>query len=281
MIEYSTYPSNFTLQRFIRLYMILPTSKGELLDTLRSAKLYSALLLNFGSTPEVFPSSYVYPHQLNKKPLFYNHQSWLEENGEETTFFQNAENTYVLCVVFTPIGVHHLFRNGSNKAQKHSFSFETLDLDEQFEGLTEKMQSVYVYNEAIQLVESHLFNYFSHLDIPLSNKDMTPVVDYILAQNGVIKIKDLEDKFHLSGRWLEKQFAEQVGMSPKDFARVTRFNALITEVKMTPSVSWSDLTDNYGYYDQSHLIRDFHDFTKQSPTEFFKNASTLRVNISV
>ena len=280
MIEYSTYPANFTLQRFIRLYIILRTP-GETLNTLRRAKLYSALLLKFGKMPEAIPGSYVFPHQLNKKPLFYNHQSWLEENGEETTFFQNAENTYVLCVVFTPIGVHHLFRNGSNKAQKHSFSFETLDLDEQFEGLTEKMQSVYVYNEAIQLVESHLFNYFSHLDIPLSNKDMTPVVDYILAQNGVIKIKDLEDKFHLSGRWLEKQFAEQVGMSPKDFARVTRFNALITEVKMTPSVSWSDLTDNYGYYDQSHLIRDFHDFTKQSPTEFFKNASTLRVNISV
>ncbi len=280
MIEYSTYPANFTLQRFIRLYIILRTP-GETLNTLRRAKLYSALLLKFGKMPEAIPGSYVFPHQLNKKFIFYNHQSWLCERQNEGSFFQNTEKSHVLCVVLTPIGVHHLFRDSSTKKPKQDFSFENLCLDEQFEGLTEKMQSVYVYNEAIQLVESHLFNYFSHLDIPLSNKDMTPVVDYILAQNGVIKIKDLEDKFHLSGRWLEKQFAEQVGMSPKDFARVTRFNALITEVKMTPSVSWSDLTDNYGYYDQSHLIRDFHDFTKQSPTEFFKNASTLRVNISV
>lgn len=255
--------------------MILHTSKGELLDTIRMAKLYSALLINFGTMSVALPSSYAQTYKLNKKFIFYNHQSWLEENSEEATFFQNAENTYVLCVVLTPIGFHHLFRDSSTKKPKEDFSFENLCLDEQFEGLTAKMQSVYVYNEAIELAESYLFNYFSHLNIPLSNTDMAPVVDYILAQNGVVKIKDLEDKFHLSGRWLEKQFAEQVGMSPKDFARVTRFNALITEVKMTPSVSWSDLTDNYGYYDQSHLIRDFHDYTKQSPTEFLKNATSL------
>lgn len=275
MIEYSTYPSNFILQRYIRLYLILHPQKRDILNTLRRAKLYSALLLNFGLTSEVLPRSYDYPHQLNKKCIFYNHQSWLEENSEEVSFFQNAENTSLLCVVFTPIGLHHLFRNGSTKEQKQSFSFEAFDLDDQFEGLSDRMQTVHVYNEAIALAESCLLNYFNHLNIPLPHTDMGHVVDYVLDKNGVVKIKNLEDEFHLSGRWLEKQFSEQIGMSPKDFARVARFNALMNEAKTTPSVSWSDLTDKYGYYDQSHLIRDFHDFTKQSPTEFFKNTPSL------
>lgn len=105
---------------------------------------------------------------------------------------------------------------------------------------------------------------------PFSIKDMTPVLEYIFRQKGIVQIKQLTDKFHISRRWLEKQFAEQVGISPKEFARITRFNALLTSVEMTPSVSWSEIIEKFGYYDQSHLNRDFHEFTGQSPTEYFK-----------
>ena len=109
-----------------------------------------------------------------------------------------------------------------------------------------------------------------HPTQPFSIKDMAPVIEYIFRQNGVVQVKHLTDKFHISRRWLEKQFAEQVGISPKEFARITRFNALLTSVGMTPSVSWAELIENFGYYDQSHLNRDFHEFTGQSPTEYFK-----------
>ena len=109
-----------------------------------------------------------------------------------------------------------------------------------------------------------------HPTQPFSIKDMTPVIEYIFRRSGVVQVKNLMDKFHISRRWLEKQFAEQVGISPKEFARITRFNALLTSVGMTPSVSWAEIIEKFGYYDQSHLNRDFHEFTGQSPTEYFK-----------
>ena len=109
-----------------------------------------------------------------------------------------------------------------------------------------------------------------HPTQPFSIKDVTPVIEYIFRQNGVVRVKHLMDKFHISRRWLEKQFAEQVGISPKEFARIARFNALLTSIKMTPSVSWAEMIDNFGYYDQSHLNRDFHEFTGLSPTQYFK-----------
>ena len=118
-----------------------------------------------------------------------------------------------------------------------------------------------------------------HPSQPFSIKDVTPVIEYIFRQNGVVQVKDLMDKFHISRRWLEKQFAEQVGISPKEFVRIVRFNALLTSVKTTPSVSWSEMIDNFGYYDQSHLNRDFHEFTGQSPTQYFKN-SPSNLNIT-
>ena len=81
--------------------------------------------------------------------------------------------------------------------------------------------------KAQQLVESYLLHHAYHLNKPFSVKDMSPVADYIGRQNGVVTIKQLEDKFHISRRWLEKQFAEQMGISPKEFVRIARFNALL------------------------------------------------------
>lgn len=114
-----------------------------------------------------------------------------------------------------------------------------------------------------------------HPTQPFSIKDMAPVIEYIFRQNGVVRVKHLMDKFHISRRWLEKQFAEQVGISPKEFARITRFNALLTRVEMTPSVPWSEMIDKFGYYDQSHLNRDFQEFTGQSPTQYLKNSPSI------
>lgn len=109
-----------------------------------------------------------------------------------------------------------------------------------------------------------------HPTQPFSIKDVTPVIEYIFRRSGVVQVKNLTDKFHISRRWLEKQFAVQVGISPKELARITRFNALLTRVETTPSVSWTELIEKYGYYDQSHLNRDFHEFTGLSPTQYFK-----------
>lgn len=270
MLEYFTYPVNPSLHRFVRMYMITTVQKN-VLHTLRNAKLYSALLLHFSTISKAVPVAYSHAYPLNNKFIFYNHLSWLEEDDSEHLHRQSPLGEHILCVVFTPIGVHYLRHNNSKTNYNNKLTFEIIDLGKQFDHLSEKLQVTTDLTEAIRLVECYLLIYFSQLNVPLSNTDMTPVVDYILGQNGVIKITDLEEQFHLSSRWLEKQFLEQVGMSPKDFARVTRFNALIAEVKSTPSVSWSDMIDKFGYYDQSHLIRDFHYFTGQSPTEFFKH----------
>ena len=94
---------------------------------------------------------------------------------------------------------------------------------------------------------------------------MSPVTNYIWRQNGIVRVKDLEDKFHISRRWLEIQFADQIGLSPKEYARIVRFKNFLTTVINTPSVSLATQTENFGYYDQSHLTRDFHAFTGQTP----------------
>lgn len=257
------------------MYFIARVKKGEVLDTLFTAKLTSALLFNFDVEQAGVTGTFELTKSLNKKYTLYKHQTFLGGMHNEPLISQYASNAHILCAVMTPVGVHHLIKESTTTMLNEGFPFDILGLEKQFDGLTEKLRTIKKDDEAQILVESHLLRYFNRLDIPFSVKDMSPVANYILQQKGVVKINKLETKFHLSRRWLEKQFAEQMGVSPKEFVRITRFNALLAQVMTTPSVSWSEMIEQFGYYDHSHLIRDFHDFTGQSPTQYYKDYPSI------
>jgi AraC-like DNA-binding protein len=63
-------------------------------------------------------------------------------------------------------------------------------------------------------------------------------------------------------------FTEEVGMSPKLFLRIGRFHRLLGHVSRVPGVYWAEIAADHGYYDQSHFIRDFRDFTGMTPSVY-------------
>jgi AraC-like DNA-binding protein len=185
-------------------------------------------------------------------------------------------------VVLKPIGVYHFLRENATSMVNQGYSFETLGLNCHFDSLIDSLHGKTDMKVILPMVENYFINYFTEKKIPFSVKDMTPVLQYIERQKGVIQVKQLEEKFRISERWLEKQFAAQVGLSPKEFARLIRFKSMMVESMMTPSVSWAKMIYDYGYFDQSHLIKDFQHYTGQTPTAFLKQIepadAPLRVN---
>jgi AraC-like DNA-binding protein len=65
-------------------------------------------------------------------------------------------------------------------------------------------------------------------------------------------------------------FADQVGLTPKLYLRVARFQRVLERITHAEHVDWWDVVERHGYYDQSHFIRDFGDFTGFTPTEWLK-----------
>ena len=61
----------------------------------------------------------------------------------------------------------------------------------------------------------------------------------------------------ISPRQLRRVFDHYVGISPKVFFRVVRFQYLLTEMMRTPRNMWGRLRFDFGYYDQSHFIKEF------------------------
>lgn len=89
------------------------------------------------------------------------------------------------------------------------------------------------------------------------------------ASGGALRVEALAAAFGVSRQYLANQFRDHVGLSPKLFARICRFRAArAAALAVAPGQhghDWATLALDSGYFDQSHLIRDFQDFTGASP----------------
>lgn len=74
----------------------------------------------------------------------------------------------------------------------------------------------------------------------------------------------------LSQKKFIRLFSDEVGMTPKLYLRVARFQLVIDRIHFHPEIDWGDVVEGHGYYDQSHFIRDFREFTGLAPTEWLK-----------
>ena len=88
-------------------------------------------------------------------------------------------------------------------------------------------------------------------------------------------IRDVCEHIGLSRRWFIELFKTEVGLTPKLFNRVQRFHRVLERVRQTTEPDWSRLALDYGFFDQSHLIRDFVGFSGFSPAAFARHRHAL------
>lgn len=69
----------------------------------------------------------------------------------------------------------------------------------------------------------------------------------------------------ISSRQLRRMFERYVGLSPKLFSRVVRFQQTLATMRETPLPEWNKVFLDYGYYDQAHFIREFKTFYGHTP----------------
>jgi AraC-like DNA-binding protein len=93
----------------------------------------------------------------------------------------------------------------------------------------------------------------------------------VLRMRGTIKVKDLENNVGYSRRQICNILLEQVGITPKQFCSQVRFqSALHTFASPVKSDDLSFIANDCGYYDQSHLDKDFKRYTHMTPGDLLK-----------
>jgi AraC-like DNA-binding protein len=79
----------------------------------------------------------------------------------------------------------------------------------------------------------------------------------------------------LSQRRFIQVFKAEVGMTPKLFSRIQRFQQTRTFIQRNPSINWAELAVDLGYFDQSHFIREFLEFSGLSPSDYIDRHKRL------
>lgn len=92
---------------------------------------------------------------------------------------------------------------------------------------------------------------------------------------GILTITELARDASLSTRQLERRFLSQVGIAPRDYANIIRFRSVFDILTASGRTDWAKLAADAGYYDQSHLNRDFRRFLGCSPTAFLSQLRGL------
>ncbi len=92
-------------------------------------------------------------------------------------------------------------------------------------------------------------------------------LDLIYQSSGNVKISDVADRVAWSSRHLNRLFQLYTGLNTKTFAKIIRLQKACKQVYLTPN---EPLNSNFdlGFFDQSHLIKDFQKHLLSKPTEF-------------
>jgi AraC-like DNA-binding protein len=87
----------------------------------------------------------------------------------------------------------------------------------------------------------------------------------VIRNNGSVRIGELAHQTGLGLRQFERRFNHEIGISPKLYARIVRFEAALQRRAVLPTTRWTDIAHDLGYHDQMHMVHDFTRLSGDSP----------------
>ncbi|HEX6244727.1 MAG TPA: DUF6597 domain-containing transcriptional factor [Polyangiales bacterium] len=122
---------------------------------------------------------------------------------------------------------------------------------------------------------------FQLLEAALMNRMTRPRDSHQLVRAALVRmqpalapVNEVVTELGVSHRHFIELFAREVGLTPKTYLRVQRFQRLLALTARSRSPQWSRLAQLCGYFDQAHLIRDFHAFAATTPSRYLRERST-------
>lgn len=100
------------------------------------------------------------------------------------------------------------------------------------------------------------------------NKLVSFAIGQLQQAPQVWTIKNLTQKTGVTQKHLINLFKRYAGLSPKLFARISKFQKVIAEVEKQKEIEWAPIAYECGYYDQAHFIREFQAFSGINPSAY-------------
>lgn len=177
---------------------------------------------------------------------------------------QHVGKSRILLVFFHPMGIHQLFGTDMATLTNTSMSLRKLVGEKRVDELVKNLMMYQEDEHQIKVLD----DFFSQQPVIKNDllDDFRKMLNIIHANEGVINIAELKKSALYNNRkTLERHFRKVVGISPKVYCQIYQFKCLINFLQAHPGITWAQLANQSGYYDQSHMSRYIREYLNVSP----------------
>lgn len=177
-----------------------------------------------------------------------------------------------LGVYFQPSALPAVFGFDADELTNSCLDFNLL-----MAPLYEQLLNTAPIDKQIELLASFLF-----ASIQKNKAVVSPDIQYSLRQiyttGGGVSLLSLQESLRISERSLQRKFKQHVGVPPKLFSRICRFQVSLNQLRNRQYRKLSDVAFENDYADQSHHIRSFQEFAGCTPHQYQKQVNELVEN---
>ena len=183
---------------------------------------------------------------------------------------ESEKDVGTIGIEFKPFSVYKFFNFSLNEIANQVYNVCDVMGYGGYEIQQRLMEAVTV-EEKIKIIENILINQLYSFE--KNNHIFEIAVKKIISSNGLMRIDELCNILGYTKRHIDRIFTELLGISPKEFTCITRFQAFYRNFHSNKDFNITDLYDSY--YDQSHFIKEFNKFTGYSPGEYLKKRNNF------
>lgn len=193
--------------------------------------------------------------------------------GQIKNFFylENTGTSKMFAIKFQPWVLTEFFG-----IDMSSITDQVIEIPKNIFSVLQPIKTIAISNDSFQKkvhqIEHWFFTFLETRSFEMSEKHK--VVGAIISNKGNIPLKEIQQEFNINERTLERYFKTYIGLSPKFYSRVIRFS-YIFQLIQNDTVDWADIVYRAGYYDQSHFIKNFKEFTGEDPSKYGFSSKTM------
>ncbi len=186
------------------------------------------------------------------------------------------ESHTAVSIIFQPGGLNRFLNIPLTEIFDNGYSAREI-IGREIEELLDKSHDTGSFNELDSIVQSYFLKKLADIKQPLA-------IDFALQHlltNCNADVDKIARMACMSTRNFERKCKERLGMPAKMYARIARFHKAFRIIESKQVISWTDLTFELGYYDQTHFIKDFKEFARLTPTIIQKELSEEKLRFQL
>lgn len=193
------------------------------------------------------------------------HKAWLSGAHSKSIFIDAVPNSSMIGAHFKPGGASAFFPMSAREMWGRVEEIDAI-WGNTSRHLRDELIEERTPGQKFKVLETFLLRLLRH-DAARPAKMMRHVQLFCDAPQ-VTNISQAAAGAGVSQKHFTNEFVRCVGLTPKRFCRIRRFQRALAEINSQRRVRWADLASDTGYYDQAHFIREFQEFSGLNPSSY-------------